>query len=64
MIKVTVDTDKEYFERYNRQKPAPLRPIEIDEYFCCTNTNFGGDDPAKIDDTKPVTTFDPTPDTI
>lgn len=36
-----------------------MAPKNVDERFSSTNTNYGGEDPGKVEDLDPVATFNP-----
>lgn len=50
------------FEVFQKYRPkayfGAMAPEEVDPRFSCTNTDFGGDDPAEVTEADSAT-FDP-----
>lgn len=56
---VTVEQNEDASNGWIGEGQIFREDFEIDERLSCTNTNFGGDDPAKVA-SEPTATFDPT----
>ena len=56
------ETYKGGFEVFQKYRPKAyhgrMAPKEVNDYWSSTNTNFGGSDPAKVEE-EPKATFDP-----
>lgn len=56
---IIFESEREQFEVMNRQTPYPMQPEQINEYWSSNDLQYGGDDPATVNE-QPAATFDPS----